>query len=332
MTHNHLSPSERYQIQAWLEQGELNNCQIARRLGRHRSTIYRELARCEGAYDAERAQRHRKDCALRCAANAPRYAPTVWTDVRKAMVKSFWSPQQIAGRAQRGAAAAPASASLARMPSMQAIYAWAARVWPERDERPLRRARPAGRRGNGPRSVFGWARSVQPIAQRPAQVRQRLEVGHWEADTMIGMRGSYKARLLVCVERLSRYTRLVLLDDGLPETAAAAVHRHLLGDARWPVLSITTDRGSEFARLSSVVQPERLYVCDARRPNQRGTNENTIGLVRQFIPKGEPLSLQTPVSIARIERLLNNRPRACLGFKTPAEVLFEQRNQCRNSN
>ena len=180
--------------------------------------------------------------------------------------------------------------------------------------------------------MFGWARSVQPIAQRPAHVRQRLEVGHWEADTMIGMRGGYKARLLVCVERVSRYTRLVLLDNGLPETAAAALRRRLLNDARWPVLSITTDRGSEFAKLHTVIQPQRLYVCDARRPNQRGTNENTIGLVRQFIPKGQPLSLHTPASIARIERLLNTRPRACLGFKTSDEVLFEQRSQCRNSN
>lgn len=68
-----------------------------------------------------------------------------------------------------------------------------------------------------------------------------------------------------------------------------------------------------------------------QRPNQRSTNETTIGLVRQFIPKGQPLSLQTPRSIARIERLLDNRPRACLGFNTPAEVLLAQRSQCRNS-
>jgi IS30 family transposase len=330
MTHNHLSPSERYQIQAWLEQ-DLSKCQIARRLGRHRSTIYRELARCEGIYNAQRAQSHRIGCALRCAANAPRHTPAVWNQVRKAMTKSYWSPQQIAGRAEFTASVAPSCCSL-EMPSMQAIYAWAARVWPQRDDRPLRRSRPNRRCKTGPGSVFGWARSVQPIAQRPAHVRQRLEVGHWEIDTMVGMRGGYKARLLVCVERSSRYTRLVLLDDGLPETAAAAVHQHLLGDARWPVLSITTDRGSEFAKLHTVVEHERLYVCDAQRPNQRGTNENTIGLIRQFIPKGEPLSLQTQRSIARIERLLNSRPRACLGFKTPAEVLSELRNQCRDSN
>lgn len=330
MSHNHLSPSERYQIQAWLEQ-DLSKYQIALRLGRHRSTIYRELARCEGAYNAQRAQSHRSGCALRCAANGPRYTPAVWNQVRKDMAKSYWSPQQIAGRARLTASLATAP-SRPDMPSMQTIYAWAARVWPQRDDRPLRRARPNRRCKTGPRSVFGWARTVQPIAQRPTHVRQRLEMGHWEIDTMVGMRGGYKARLLVCVERCSRYTRLVLLDNGLPETAAAAVHDHLLGDARWLVRSITTDRGSEFAKLHTVIEHQRLYVCDAQRPNQRGTNENTIGLIRQFIPKGEPLSLQTPDSIARIEHLLNSRPRACLDFKTPAEVLSQLRNQCRDSN
>lgn len=103
MTHHHLSPTEHYQIQAWLEQG-LNKCQIAGRLGCHRSTIYRELARCEGAYSAECAQRHRQDCALCCAANAPRYGPAVWCRVRKALVKTCRSPQQIAGRAAQGLA------------------------------------------------------------------------------------------------------------------------------------------------------------------------------------------------------------------------------------
>jgi IS30 family transposase len=328
MTHTHLSPNERYQIQAWLEQN-LSKCQIAHRLGRHRSTIYRELGRCAGAYDACVAQLHRGDCARRCAANAPHYGPDVWQAVRDALQKSFWSPQQIAGRARHAPELACNAPS--QRPSTQAIYAWVARQWPKPEQRPLRRAQASRLRGTGLRSVFGWARSVQPIGRRPAHVRQRQQVGHWEVDTMVGTRGGYKARLLVCVERASRYSRLVLLDNGFPETAAAAVGQHLVGDARWPVLSITTDRGSEFAALHTVLAPARLYVCDARRPNQRGTNENTIGLVRQFIPKGEPLSLQTQQSIADIERLLNNRPRACLGFRTPAEVLFDSRSQCRNS-
>jgi len=298
LSHDHLSPTERYQIEVLLAQ-HLSVAQIATRLLRHRSTIYRELARCPGRYHAEPDARQRRNCALRSAANAPRYAASVWQQVLQQLRQHFWSPQQIAGRA--------VLQSL-DMPSWQAIYGSIARSWPDRCERPLRRTR-RKRRGNGPASVFGWARSVQPIAVRPTQVHQRVEPGHWEAGTMVGTRGGFKARLLVCVERVSRYTRLALLQDGLPETAAAAMKRCLMRDARWPVLSITTDRGIKFARLATVVDPERLYVCDAQRPNQRGTNENTIGLVRQFIPKGQALSLETPKSIARIERLLNNRPR-----------------------
>jgi IS30 family transposase len=163
-------------------------------------------------------------------------------------------------------------------------------------------------------------------------VRQRLEIGHWESDTMVGTRGIYKPRLLVSVERVSRYTRLSLMPDALPWTVARHLQRDLLCDEKWPVYSLTVDRGCEFAHLPDVLQPERLFVCDPQRPNQRGTNENTIGLIRQYIPKGQPLSLQTPESIARIERLLNSRPRACLGFKTPDEVLFATHHRCRDSN
>ena len=97
---------------------------------------------------------------------------------------------------------------------------------------------------------------------------------------------------------------------------------------------MTFDNGTEFAQHAKIARQLDMAVYFAKPycSWQRGTNENTIGLVRQFIPKGEPLSLQTQGSVARIERLLNSRPRACLGFKTPAEVLLELRNQCRNSN
>ena len=97
MSHTHLSPNERYQIQAWLEQN-LNKCQIAHRLGRHRSTIYRELARCAGAYDARSAQLHRADCARRCAANAPHYGPDVWHAVRNALQAAGLNPDSQAGK------------------------------------------------------------------------------------------------------------------------------------------------------------------------------------------------------------------------------------------
>jgi IS30 family transposase len=315
VSYSQLSQEERYQIERMLQEG-LKVSQIALRLGRHRSTLYRELNRTAGKrYRARIAQRHRDYCGQRSSSNAARYASSAWTPVRRRLARQ-WSPQQIAGRAQlQGKPCA----------SWQAIYGWIKRCWVQRQQRPLRRAQ---RRA----SNLGWARRARPIAQRPAAVRQRLEIGHWESDTMVGTRGCYKPRLLVSVERVSRYTRLSLMPDALPRTVARQLQQDLLGSQRWPVHSLTVDRGAEFSHLPDVLERDRLFVCDPQRPNQRGTNENTIGLVRQYIPKGQPLSLQTPESIARIERLLNSRPRACLGFRTPAEVLFEAHHRCRSSN
>jgi IS30 family transposase len=185
MTHNHLSPTERYQIQAWLEQ-DLSKCQIALRLGRHRSTIYRELARCEGIYNAPQAQSHRSGCALRCAANAPRYTPAVWKHVRQAMMKSYWSPQQIAGRAQHKTSSVSACSS-SEMPCMRPFCLGCPRVASAMIDLT---ACPPEWRSTGPVSLFGWARTVQPIYQRPAHVRQRLEVGHWETIPWLACAGA----------------------------------------------------------------------------------------------------------------------------------------------
>jgi transposase, IS30 family len=309
----HLSEHERYQIQHL--RNALSVDQIARRLGRHRSSIYRELQRCApGKYCAIQAQSHRRGCAARSCANAPRHDTRIWRRVRRRLARQ-WSPQQIAGRARlRGQPC----------PSWQAIYAWCLRHWPHRQQRPLRRAHK--RAGHS-----GWARQARPIGQRPPHVALRQQLGHWEMDTMVGLRGGYKPRLLVAVERASRFTRLRLAPNALPATMAREAQRALLQNPAWPVHSVTVDRGSEFAHLPALLG-ERLYVCDPRQPNQRGTNENTIGLIRQYFPKGQPLGLQTPQSIARIEHLLNHRPRACLGFKTPAEVLSDMRRRCRDSS
>jgi transposase, IS30 family len=108
------------------------------------------------------------------------------------------------------------------------------------------------------------------------------------------------------------------------------VERLLLNDKRLPLLSVTVDRGAEFSDLPELLG-SKLYVCDPQRPNQRGTNENTIGLIRQYIPKGKPISLVNTQELAQIEFELNNRPRECLGFKTPAEVLFKLNPRCRAS-
>ena len=312
MTYTHLSQSERYQIERWLQQG-LHIIQIAGLLNRAKSTIYRELKRLNVAYSAAGAVIHRQQCASQSASNAPRIDAAAWQDV-KHRLNQRWSPQQIAGRARYLGQSCP---------SWQAIYGWIGRTWLKPTARPLRRRHKS-------QSHFGWARKATPIAKRPKEVASRTVAGHWEIDSMLGARGTYKTRVLVANERASRYTRMSLMDNGIASTCALLVERLLIDDTSLPLLSVTVDRGSEFSDLPELLG-SKLYVCDPQRPNQRGTNENTIGLIRQYIPKGKPISLINIQELAQIEFELNNRPRECLGFKTPAEVLFELNPRCRAS-
>ena len=312
MTYTHLSQSERYQIERWLQQG-LHIIQISRLLNRSKSTIYRELKRLNVAYSAAGAVIHRQQCASRSAVNAPRIDAAAWQEVTQRL-NQRWSPQQIAGRARYLGQSSP---------SWQAIYGWIGRTWLKPATRPLRRRHKS-------QSHFGWAHKATPIAKRPKEVASRTVAGHWEIDSMLGARGTYKTRVLVANERASRYTRMSLMDNGIASTCALLVERLLIDDTSLPLLSVTVDRGSEFSDLPELLG-SKLYVCDPQRPNQRGTNENTIGLIRQYIPKGKPISLITAQELAQIEFELNNRPRECLGFKTPAEVLFELNPRCRAS-
>jgi IS30 family transposase len=312
MTYTHLSQSERYQIERWLQQG-LHIIQISRLLNRAKSTIYRELKRLNVAYSAAGADIHRQQCASRSAANAPRIDAAAWQEVKQRLSQR-WSPQQIAGRARYLGQSCT---------SWQTIYGWIGRTWLKPAARPLRRRHKS-------QSHFGWAHKATPIAKRPKEVASRTVAGHWEIDSMLGARGTYKTRVLVANERASRYTRMSLMDNGIASTCALLVERLLIDDKCLPLLSVTVDRGGEFRDLPELLG-SKLYVCDPQRPNQRGTNENTIGLIRQYIPKGTPISLINTQALAQIEFELNNRPRQCLGFKTPAEVLFELNPRCRSS-
>ncbi len=176
----------------------------------------------------------------------------------------------------------------------------------------------------------GWAHLASPIGQRPAEAKLRLELGHWEADTMLCARGNRKPRVLVAVERACRLTRLARLPNGQAPVCASALEYLLIKDETVPLKSVTVDRGIEFRCLPQLLG-KRLYVCDPQRPNQRSTNENTIGLLRQYVPKGTPISTISEQDLKRIEHELNNRPRQCLGFKTPLEVLSELNPRCHTS-
>ena len=228
-------------------------------------------------------------------------------------LRAGWSPELIAGRWRRRH---PEDAI-----SHEAIYQW---VYAE-----ARHLVPCLVRAHRRRRYRGYVRGKHrrvaipqrvSIRQRPAVVQRRRQLGHWETDTMIS-RASAVA-LQVTVERTARYTRLARLPRKGAHEMSVALTRRLSHYPPRVRLSLTYDNGSEnteHVRTNQVLQM-RSYFCEPFHSWERGTVENTIGLVRRFFPKQTDLAQLSTAQVQSVERWLNHRPRKCLGFCTPAEV------------
>lgn len=301
----HLTLEERYQFHALLV-AELPMTTISAELGRNRSSLIDELKRCDRRRDycPVRAQAHRDASKARSAANAPRKPDRMVREVRKRLEQD-WSPEQISGRRQL--------LGHARY-STQAIYDLVQREgWEDQLRQTQMRAhlrRPARK---------PWSGSSLSIHERPREALSRLTIGHWETDTMVGKRRD-RQRVLVSVERQSLYVVLRRLPRPESQLAARLI-RHDLKDSGLPFLSVAHDRGSEFTALGEAL-PNAAFACDANQPNQRGTGENTIGLCRQYHPKGQTLAKTKQGQLKREQDKLNHRPRKSLGYLTPHEVMF----------
>lgn len=308
---SHLTMEERDRIAQLLHQGA-SRAEIGRALGRDKSTIGRELRRngTGGGYLAGQAQQaselRRRERPLERKMDNPELNWTVRT-----CLTHEWSPQQIAGRQkQQGKSSV----------SHQTIYAWIKRD-PDREhwEESLRRRgkRPYRRKNTGPPDA---AR----IRNRPEVIEKRLRVGDFEGDTVLGPPGTGGLGTFVC--RKSRFTLLVKIRSKEADHVHARVKQRLKELDEERRLSITLDNGTEFARCHRLEKHLgiTLYFADPGCPYQRGTNENTNGLIRQYFPKGTDFREVSHYEVRRIENLLNNRPRACLGYRTPAEVFFEK--------
>jgi len=160
------------------------------------------------------------------------------------------------------------------------------------------------------------------IRQRPAEVDDRAVPGHWEGGLLEGARGTFIAAL---IERQSRYVMLVRLPSKDTDTVTRAIARRIQRLPRGLMKSLTWDRGSELAahRAFTIATNVNVYFCDPRSPWQRGSNENTNGLLRQYFPPGKNLSHQSQAQLDAIALRLNTRPRLTLGYQTPAAKLAE---------
>ena len=319
----HLSLVEREEISRGVAAGESLRG-IGRRLGRAPSTLSREVAR-NGGRHGYRA--HRADKAAWKRARRPQGCKLVSNHALRAVVEELlaerWSPQQISGWLVR---TYPGDEEM--RVSHETIYLTLfiqARGGLKRELTRHLRTRRANRWPRGARPPSGKGQIVDPvmISQRPAEVEDRAVPGHWEGDLIMGRRQTAIGTL---VERWSRYVMLFPLPDGHTAEAVrvaleATVKR--LPNHLW--VSLTWDQGKEMAQHATftVDTGVQVYFCDPRSPWQRGSNENTNGLLRQYFPKGTDLSVHTQEDLDEAARSLNGRPRQTLGWMTPSEKLAE---------
>ena len=300
-----LTRIERYQLFE-LNLAGLTVEEMIQHLRRSRSCLYDEFLRGGGrsGYCPERAQRDRDQAAQRSAANHPTKSAAVQQQVRDRL-KQDWSPEQIAGRARLLGQDQYSRSGMYRMIGRHHLEGLLRRAQYRRDM-----PRPASRPYQG---------SAKPIRYRPKAVHNRIERGHWEADTAVGRRKD-RSRLMLSIERQTEY----MVCHKLPQVNAQRVAQLLrrdLAESGLPFMTITTDRGVEFSALGDVL-PNQAYVCDPQRPNQRGSNENAIGLLRQHFPKGKSVDHVKPAKLRKAQDKLNHRPRKSLGYRTPHEVMF----------
>ncbi len=322
--YNHLSLTEREEISRAIALGR-NPCEIARDLGRSRSTIGRELKRnsaCPAVYRAARA--HHRAGRRACRPRRRHKLRGWWLAryVQRALLCG-WSPEQIAARLKRDY-----PLDMSKRISHETIYA-AIYIIPRgelrrtflsylRQHRKRRRPRSRGsdRRGQIPNRTA--------IALRPPEVASRLVPGHWEGDLIKGKANGSAVGTLV-----ERTTRLVVLArmDGLDsDSVCRGFERKLRPVPQVLRKSLTYDQGREMARHERLRQKLSLhtYFADPHSPWQRGSNENTNGLLRQYLPRNLNLAQFTQRQLNTIAALLNNRPRKTLGWMTPNEAWAAQ--------
>ena len=307
MSHQHLNMLEREMILRMSAQGS-SQTMIAQKLGRHRSTISREIGRLPENYSAILAQEdyERKREKSR---SSPRLQDKRLQAFVMSKLEKGWSPEQIDGYAKRVGT---------NLVSFNAIYRGIhAGILPKRAETCLcRKGKPYQNR----KDYKGKITDRCNIKERPMAAHNRSEVGHWEGDSVLGKQGT--GGIATFVDRKSRYLVGLKLKDKESLTMCNAL-REVKG---LPFATITVDNGNEFAGHKDIAKELgcRVYFANPYRSCERGTNENTNGRLRRYFPKGIDMRTVTEKEIEDAVAEMNDTPRKCLEFMTPKQVFLSQ--------
>lgn len=311
MSYSRVTWEDRIKIKLLLQQGKCP-ADIAREVRKHRSTIGREIVRNSGGrgYRVKQAQR------LALAREAAKHAAYKLTDELKKLIDHLlarkWSPQQISCRLKLEQRATV---------SAETIYLY---IYNDRQAggelwQNLRRAHRRRMSRFPSENRRGVIKDATPISSRPKSALKRKKKGHWERDTMLGL--DRKTGVLALVDRKTRFNKFRKLNRRTAVNVTAATVKALKG---LPLRSITNDRGQEFAghKKCSDILKTAIFFCDPYSSYQRGTNENRIGILRQYFPKKTCLKKVTQAKLNKVEFEINNRPMKCLDWRTPYEAMM----------
>ena len=313
MKYHRLTQQERYQIYALLKEG-LSLSAIGKNIGKDKSTISRELQRNRGQKGYRPKQANRLATERVHSKVRATYLQEIQIKYIKEKIELKWSPEQISGR-MRIDGLSPVS--------HETIYRYILRDknsggklylhLRHKHKRYKRRYGSNDRRGQIPNKVS--------IEERPAIVEAKERIGDFEIDLIIGKR--HKQALVTVVDRKSKFTLMKKIPNKQSSLVEVALIEMLLPVKQW-LHTITSDNGKEFAAHEAIAKclEADFYFCHPYASWERGLNENTNGLIRQFFPKGSEFTHITQAQIIEVQNNLNYRPRKSLGYRTPAEVFY----------
>jgi IS30 family transposase len=311
-SYTQLTQEQRYQIYAF-RKAAFSKAQIARELHVHPSTIGRELRRNRGER-GYRPQQAQQKAQQRCQAksNATRITAETWHQVA-ALLRQQWSPEQISGYLKKHHLATVSHERI-----YQYIYADKTNGG---DLHGHLRGQKKRRKRYGSRDRRGQIPNRKSIDERPAVVAEKSRLGDWEADTIIGK--AHRQALVSLTERKSKFLLLAKVERKTDDLVQAAMVS-LLTPYRDKVQTITSDNGKEFTSHEAIASAlgADFYFAHPYASWERGLNENSNALVRQYFPKGRDFTTITQTEIDQVMERLNHRPRKTLGYQTPNDVFF----------